>query len=238
MERVQHLIHSNSGEVKCSTWPEIGTLTARRCVNGYSSHCEQCNTRVVLLVRVDQPILGAMLRSYGCNTTLILLHPRGRQSFCTVSAVRNTWVSVTETRVVADADCMIMACKCISQTVWLWPLNLFDHSLQVYLQTCSITASKFTQPWPPSVSPNMLEYNLRVHLYIHLITVSMYISKYSQLPPASASPRSLNPGLGVHIWVHLNVIFRCNLNCCEVLPIASPDMPFLEWEHVGGFIDV
>jgi len=49
------------------------------------------------------------------------------------------------------------SCKCIS------PKSL-DHSIQLYLQTGSITASKFKQSWSSSASPHSLDHDLGVHL--------------------------------------------------------------------------
>jgi len=54
------------------------------------------------------------------------------------------------------------------------PISL-NHSLQVYIQTRSITASKFARSQPPSASPNSLDYGLQVHLSTRSITASKYI---------------------------------------------------------------
>jgi len=71
----------------------------------------------------------------------------------------------------------IMATKCISP-------NSLNDGLQLYLQTGSITASKFARSWPPSA-----------YLQSHSITASSCISKLAQLWPRS----SHNHGLQVHI---------------------------------------
>jgi len=71
------------------------------------------------------------------------------------------------------------------------PISL-DHSLQVPLQTRSVTASEciskldwsrppsasseLTRPWPPSASPNSLDPGLQVHLSVHSLSVSKCIS--------------------------------------------------------------
>jgi len=61
--------------------------------------------------------------------------------------------------------------------------NSLDHGLQVYLQTHSITASKFAQSWPPSAFLNSLDHSLHVY------------SKLAQL----RSPSSHNHGLQGHL---------------------------------------
>jgi len=95
------------------------------------------------------------------------------------------------------------ASKYSSNLTWSRPPsaspNLLDHSLQVYLQTRSITASKcickLAQSQPPSVSPNTLDYGLQVRT----ITASKCISEFTQSWPPSASLSSLDLGLQVHI---------------------------------------
>ena len=42
--------------------------------------------------------------------------------------------------------------------------NSLDHSLQVYLQTYSITATEFARSWPPSATTNSLNHDLGAHL--------------------------------------------------------------------------
>jgi len=53
----------------------------------------------------------------------------------------------------------IMASKCISKPVWSWlpgaSLSSLNLSLNEHLQIFQITASKFTQSWPPSDSPHL-----------------------------------------------------------------------------------
>ena len=93
---------------------------------------------------------------------------------------------------------MITASKCISNLTPSQPprvsLNSHDYGLQVrtitaykcisklarlrppsaYLQTRSITASKFARAWPPSASPNSLAHSLQVHLYGAMAGVQRY----------------------------------------------------------------
>jgi len=75
--------------------------------------------------------------------------------------------------------------------------NSLDNSLQVYHQTCTITASKcittLGRSQPPSVSTNSLNYGLQVRT----ITASKCISKLAQLRPPRASLNSLGYGLQV-----------------------------------------
>ena len=86
-----------------------------------------------------------------------------------------------------------------SKLARLRPPNSLDHGIQVYLQTCSITASKcfYTLAWsqPPSASPNSLDHSLQVYLYTRPITAS----KFPWSWPPSASPNSLDHGLGVYL---------------------------------------
>jgi len=102
------------------------------------------------------------------------------------------------------------------------PISL-DHALQVYIQTCSIMASKciskHAPSWSPNVSPDSLDYGLLVPT----IMVSKFISKLcwsrppsahqhcldvpvSKLPQtygSSVSPMVLDYGLQVYLQAHL-----------------------------------
>jgi len=97
----------------------------------------------------------------------------------------------------------ITAYKCISKLTRLWPatshshglqcisklalsrsrsasVSSLDHGLQVYLQICSITASrsisKLAQLWPASSH----DYGIQVHLQSHLIMPSECISQFTR----------------------------------------------------------
>ena len=65
-------------------------------------------------------------------------------------------------------------------------LNL---DLQLYLQTCSITASKCTSQFPqsqsPIASPDSLDHGLRVYLWVNSIVIFRHTLNYSQTPPAA-----------------------------------------------------
>jgi len=93
----------------------------------------------------------------------------------------------------------ITASKCVSYSL--------DHGLQVYLQTCSITSSKFAWSPPPTASPtcsvtaskcifklarlwppNSQDHGLQVHLQTGSITGSKCISKRARLS-FSGAPR-------------------------------------------------
>jgi len=63
------------------------------------------------------------------------------------------------------------------------------------IQICSITASKFAQFWPQSVSPNSLNRDLGVHLKVHLMKASECITKYAWL----RHPISHDYGHKVHL---------------------------------------
>jgi len=54
----------------------------------------------------------------------------------------------------------------MSRVAQLWPPTLHDYGFQWYLQTCSITSSKFAQWWPATASPNSLDYGFKVHLSV------------------------------------------------------------------------
>jgi len=85
----------------------------------------------------------------------------------------------------------IAASKCISP-------NMFDLGIEVHLQTCSMIASTLAQLWPPSVSPNTLDYCL-----------------------LGASPYLLDDGLRVFIRVHSIDIFRRTSNCSQAPRAAT-----------------
>ena len=74
----------------------------------------------------------------------------------------------------------IMASKCISKLAGSWP--------QSNLQTQSIMAGKFAWSWPPSESPNSLDYGLEVET----VRASKCISKLARSQPWSVSLSSLN----------------------------------------------
>jgi len=60
-------------------------------------------------------------------------------------------------------------------------------------------SSNLARSWPPSSSPNSLNYVLKVHLQTRYITPSKCISKLARLPPPSTSLSSLNLSLPVYI---------------------------------------
>jgi len=81
------------------------------------------------------------------------------------------------------------------------PISL-DHSLQVHLQSCSITASQciseFTQARSPIASPTSPNHGLPAHLQTHSIMASKCISEFTRSRPPSASLNSLDHSLLVH----------------------------------------
>ena len=98
---------------------------------------------------------------------------------------------------------MILALKCIFKLAWSpyrsASLSLLDYGLRVYVQICSITASKFARLQPPSASPHLLDHGLQVHIQTRSITTSKCISKLARSWPPSASPNLLNHSLQVHL---------------------------------------
>jgi len=118
---------------------------------------------------------------------------------------------------------------------WVWPMNRvlapvptflriyrlqFNH-LQVLLQFRSIMAfkciSKLAQLWPPSASPNLLDYSLQVRtidgLQTRSIIASKCISQFTWSWPRSASPNLLDHGLQVHmingLQTHFITVSKC-----------------------------
>jgi len=75
------------------------------------------------------------------------------------------------------------ASKCISKLAQSRPPsaspNSLVHSLQMYPQPGTITASKFTRSWPPGASPNWLDYCLQGYLQTSTITASERIFKFT-----------------------------------------------------------
>jgi len=94
-----------------------------------------------------------------------------------------------------------MASKCSSKLArWRPPSaspNSLGYSLQVYLQTCLITTSKFARSWSLGASTHSLDHGLQVHLQNHSITFFKCIFKLAWLRPRSASLSSLE---GERIW--------------------------------------
>jgi len=95
------------------------------------------------------------------------------------------------------------ASKCISKLAQSRPpsasLILHNHSLQVHLHTCTITAakciSKLAQSRQPSASPNSHDHGLKVHLHTRSISASKCISKLARSQPPSVSPNLLDYGI-------------------------------------------
>ena len=85
------------------------------------------------------------------------------------------------------------------------PISL-DHGLQVYLQTCSITAPECicNPAWlrPPSASSNLHNHGLQVFLWTCTIIASKCISKLAPSWPPSASLDSLDYSLWVYLQAH------------------------------------
>jgi hypothetical protein len=73
-----------------------------------------------------------------------------------------------------------------------------DHSLQVYLPTHTITASKFTWFQPPRSSPNLLVQSLKVYLHSRTITATKCIFTLTQWQPRGAFANSLDHYLPLH----------------------------------------
>jgi len=95
--------------------------------------------------------------------------------------------------------------------------NSLHHTLQVNLQTRTMTDSKFAwsqhskcmsklgRSWPQSASPNLLDYGLQVHPQLGCITASKCISKLARLRP----PSSHHHCLKVQLRTGLIMISEC-----------------------------
>jgi len=93
--------------------------------------------------------------------------------------------------------------------------ELDDHSLQVHLQTCSITASKCIS--------KLHDLSLQMHLQtrsitaskciseFNLISASKYISELARSRTSSASLSSLDLSLQVHLLVELDLGLQVHL---------------------------
>jgi len=95
--------------------------------------------------------------------------------------------------------CTIMAYHCSSRLARLQLFNTLDHGLPVYLQTCTITASKLARLRHPTLSPKLQDYRLQVHLHCGSITIPERISKFTQSRPPGVSPNALDHRLQVHL---------------------------------------
>jgi hypothetical protein len=87
-------------------------------------------------------------------------------------------------------------------------------SLEVVIETCSITASNFARLWPPSVSPHSLDYGLQVLLRSHSRMTSKCISQQAQLRAAILDDR----GLQVHLQTRSNTVSKYISELTRFLP--------------------
>jgi hypothetical protein len=86
-----------------------------------------------------------------------------------------------------------------------------------------LTASKYSsnlaRSWPPSGSPNSLDYGLQVHLQTRSITASKCISKLARLRP----PSSHDHGLQVHLQTRSISASKCISKLARLRPPSSHD---------------
>jgi len=111
--------------------------------------------------------------------------------------------------------------------------NSLKHSLQLYLQTRLITASKciskLARSRPTGASPNLLDHGLQLYLQTHMITASKFsrswppsvylqtrsitasgcISKLTRSRPLRASPTSLDHGLQLYLQIRSITASKC-----------------------------
>jgi len=102
---------------------------------------------------------------------------------------------------------------------------------------CRLTASKYSsnlaRSWPPSASPNSLNYGLQVHLWVHSISVSKCVSTFARSRRPSASLSSLDRSLQVHLQ-------RCSITASKYISTERPrvygDTGVTEVDRVTGSI--
>jgi len=116
--------------------------------------------------------------------------------------------------------------RCISKFAQSRPPSVSpnspDHGLQLYLQTHSITASKFTRSWPPKcISLNSLDYGLQC------------ISKFARSRPPSASPNSVTHGLQLYFQRRSITASKCISKPARSSPrresLSSLDHGVVKW---------
>jgi len=108
--------------------------------------------------------------------------------------------------------------------------NLLNYTLQVHLQTSSVTASKWisklARAEPPGVSPTSLDYGLEVHK----IMDSNCIYTLAQSRSRSASLHSIDHILQVYLWIHLSAaskfIFKLTRSRPRGVSLCSPHPDF------------
>jgi hypothetical protein len=131
-------------------------------------------------------------------------------------------------------------CRTLHQPAASTPTRFLAPGLEGDHQHCLMTASIFTWLWPPSVSPNFLDYRVQQHVPVHSSSASVFISGFAWMQPRSASLSSRDPTLPmqlqtclittskVHLCVHSIIIFRHTSNCSWALPAVSPDICFVD----------
>jgi len=90
----------------------------------------------------------------------------------------------------------IMACNLIFKLARLESPSAYQHTRSITAFKC---ISNLAQSQPRTVSPNLLDYGLQVHLQSRLITLSECISKFTQSQPPSVCANSLDRSHQVHI---------------------------------------
>jgi len=115
------------------------------------------------------------------------------------------------------------------------PPILIYHGLQVYLWTCSISASmcisNLVRSRPPSASLSSLDHSLQLYHHTRSIMASKCISEVTQTcPPVHLWTRSitatkciskLDHGLVIHLWVHMIPVCKCISNLVRSRPPST-----------------
>jgi hypothetical protein len=91
--------------------------------------------------------------------------------------------------------------------------TLLDYSLQVHLQTCSITTSKGIYKHPPlrplSAFPNLHDHGLQVHFHTCSIAISGRISMVTRSRPQRVCANTVDYWLQVHLQTRSITALKC-----------------------------
>jgi len=104
-----------------------------------------------------------------------------------------------------------------------WPPSPYpttlDYSLQAYLMTRTIVASKPMSPISLDYTLQVnLNYDLLVHIQTRTITASKYISNLAQSGPPGAFPNSQTYSLQVHCQTRFITASKCISKLAQLLP--------------------
>ena len=125
---------------------------------------------------------------------------------------------------VYDQTTSLTASKCISRPAQSRPASVSPNLLDYCLKVRCITASKWISKLDWLLPPSASPNSLDYCLQVPRITASQCMFKLDQIQPPSASQNPLNSVLGVYPWVRSIVISRRTSNFSQALAAASPDI--------------